>query len=120
MAHWRNETHKMKSLLIFLLLVAVSTCLYAQQNFNFGFRGGLNYTNNVLVTDESSLSDENEYRVSYHVGIISSIELTDKFSVSPELLFPVKDTNLKEIQTLIQVVMQMSTTITSRFQFSST
>lgn len=83
-----------KSLITILLVVVVSTSLFAQLNLNFGIRAGANYANNVFKTSETSILsnflEENEYRLSYHFGIVSLIKLNEKISISPELLFSSK------------------------------
>lgn len=64
------------------------------QSVKFGVKGGLNFAN--LTGD----AEDNSMRVSFHVGGLAEIKLTNKFAIQPELLFSSQgakfDTNTSE------------------------
>lgn len=70
------------------LLVLFPMVMKAQTNIKFGVRAGLNYINNVYVKDNwERLDDEREFRIGYHFGVLSKLNLTAKFSTSLEILY---------------------------------
>ncbi|MEM9340142.1 MAG: porin family protein [Bacteroidota bacterium] len=73
-----------------LLILLVFHKGYSQSEI--GIKAGINYTNNVIVSDETqTLSGFNipkrTYRTSYHVGIAASMQVSEKLQFTPEVLF---------------------------------
>ncbi len=64
-----------------------SALVSAQSKTQIGIRAGVNYVNNVLLPNDSDLPQANAYRIGYHIGIHTKIQLSDKLYLSPELLF---------------------------------
>ena len=69
---------------------------FAQLKPEFGVKTGLNYSNSKLVTQASGISDDNMYRVAYHMGIFTRFNLHDKYSFIPELYISSKGYRLEE------------------------
>ena len=70
----------MKTILI-VLFVCMNYSIAVAQNVNFGIKGGLNLAS--LTGDVSDLDS----RTSIHIGAMAEIEVSEVFSVQPELLF---------------------------------
>lgn len=71
-----------------LVVVAVITAVFAnaqsskrEEGIKFGLKGGLNVAN--MYGD----IEENTFRTSLHIGVVSEIIVNDNFSIQPELLF---------------------------------
>uniref|UniRef100_UPI00404B4390 porin family protein n=1 Tax=Fulvivirga sp. TaxID=1931237 RepID=UPI00404B4390 len=56
-----------------------------QAQYNYGLKGGLNYTNNV-VNQQSTINDS-KYKAGIHVGIFASADVTEKVDMQIELLY---------------------------------
>ncbi len=65
-----------------------------QAQVELGLKGGANYVNNVVVTD--LFDNGSDYRLGYHAGVFARISLSEKFSLSPELLFSDKGFKILE------------------------
>ncbi len=74
----------MKSIRLLLLTTIIFSISKAQAQTQFGLKAGINYVNNVIT---SIPNPNNDYRFSYHAGIFTRVEFTDRFSISPELIF---------------------------------
>ncbi|CAM1333267.1 porin family protein [Tenacibaculum aestuariivivum] len=71
----------MKKVLLVVAMVAASFTANAQ-DVKFGAKAGLN------IASLSGDNDENiDSRTSFHVGAVAEIEISDKFSVQPELVY---------------------------------
>ncbi|CAL2095779.1 porin family protein [Tenacibaculum sp. 190524A02b] len=70
----------MKKLLIGLLFSVITI---QAQDITFGVKAGMNLANFSSTNIESNLSS----RVTFHVGGVVEIPLTDKLSIQPELLY---------------------------------
>lgn len=71
--------------LLFLVFMAFSFTSFSQK-LHFGAKGGWNYTNITGMPDEwEDVKFENSS--SYHLGGYVNFEITDHFSLQPELLF---------------------------------
>ena len=86
-----NRTNVSQSLLVLLLTLG---CIRLQAQVEVGLKGGANYVNNVVVTD--LFDNGSDYRVGYHAGVFASIPLSERFSLSPELLFSDKGFKILE------------------------
>jgi len=65
-----------------VLLAAVLTASYAQAQFTFGARAGLNLTN--FYGDEEGNS---KMKPGFQIGVVCDYTLSDNFSIQPVLLF---------------------------------
>ena len=74
----------MKFLLVFF--VATMTVSTATAQINLGVKGGLNFVN-MAFGSPTFIPTQNQYRLSYHVGIYEQSDINDRFSIRPELLF---------------------------------
>jgi len=70
---------------IFLVSFAIFISYQAQSQFHIGIKGGLNYINIVFYGDFEN--DNIKYRLGYHAVVFSSVNLSDKISINPELIF---------------------------------
>ncbi|CAM1354821.1 porin family protein [Tenacibaculum insulae] len=71
----------MKKVLLSIAMVAVGFTVNAQE-VTFGAKAGLNIAN---VSGDNV--ENNDARTSFHVGGVAEIEISDKFSIQPELLY---------------------------------
>ena len=71
----------MKKLLLSVAIIASGLTINAQE-IKFGAKAGLNISN--ISSDDF---ENNAARTSFHVGAVAEIEISDKFSVQPELLY---------------------------------
>ena len=79
-----------KTLLLSALFLALSATTQAQL-VKFGIKGGLNYSN---LTGSTAKTDA---ITSYHVGALAEINLSEKFSIQPELLYSTQGATYKTI-----------------------
>lgn len=70
---------KKRSILLVLLFVGFYT---NAQNFSFGFKGGYN-----LAGIQGDNANGIKMRHGFHLGVMSEVELTSKFSIQPELIY---------------------------------
>jgi len=73
-----------------LLLVAVLTASYAQAQFSFGVRGGLNFAT-VSETDYDQQFDDDEIKPKLKTGIkfgvVGEYAITETFAIQPGIIF---------------------------------
>ena len=62
----------------------MTTASYGQ---SFGIKGGVNYVNLVETSSGPSYGD---YILAFHAGMFSTVEITEKFSLRPEILYSKK------------------------------
>jgi len=74
---------------LLLLLLLITTSLISQ-NFNFGVKGGLNYSKTIAPGD-----DPFSARTSFHTGVFAEIPVRGKFSFHPEILYSSQGTKIK-------------------------
>ena len=67
---------------IFLLLAFAGTIAAANAQTKFGVKGGLN-VNNVGGADVNN----NKARIGFHLGAFAEMDIAERFSVQPELLY---------------------------------
>jgi Outer membrane protein beta-barrel domain len=67
-----------------VILMLLSWSTYAQ--LNWGLKAGLNVSN-IHAADLPTYFDAFKPSVGFHIGLFGGIKMTDKISVSPELLF---------------------------------
>jgi len=73
---------KKKILLISLAILTLTITVKSQEKIQFGIKGGVNFTNMT-----SDILIEKEYKIGFHIGILSEITFGDKFSLQPEILY---------------------------------
>ncbi|MEP6260338.1 MAG: porin family protein [Gillisia sp.] len=78
----------MKKLIVFVsLIIFIGTTLNAQESWQFGIKGGVNFTK---MNSEEFAGNSN--RVGFHVGLLTEIPLGNKFSIQPEVLYSTQGT----------------------------
>lgn len=88
-----------KTILVTVLLLAISVNVQAQL-LRFGIKAGLNYANQT-GTDITinSTNYKTDAITSYHAGLVAEINLTEGFSVQPELLYSTQGATYKNALT---------------------
>ncbi|PKG43034.1 porin family protein [Psychroflexus sp. MES1-P1E] len=77
-----------KLLIISILLVSLNVQLQAQDQISFGVKAGVNFAYATGdASDSGSQLGYDEGRTAFHAGLVSELELTEKFSIQPELLY---------------------------------
>ena len=66
--------------------------LSAQEYWNFGIKGGVNFTN---MTSDGF--EENDSRTGFHIGLLAEIPVSDRFSIQPEALYSTQGTEATRI-----------------------
>ncbi|MCT4698875.1 porin family protein [Tenacibaculum haliotis] len=79
----------MKKVLLTIAIVAAGFTVNAQE-VTFGAKAGLNIAN---VSGDGI--DDNDARTSFHIGAVAEIEISDKFSVQPELVYSAQGAKTK-------------------------
>lgn len=79
----------MKKVLLLIAIVAVGFTANAQE-VNFGAKAGLNIAN---ISGEGI--ENNDVRTSFHLGGVVEFEISDKFSVQPELVYSAQGAKTK-------------------------
>jgi hypothetical protein len=72
----------MKKVLFFAIALVTFSFAHAQE-VSYGLKAGLNYSNWSFSNEEGDF----ESRLSFHVGGVVELALSDKFSVQPEILY---------------------------------
>lgn len=71
-----------KSILIIAVVLFGTTTLSAQEYWNFGVKGGVNFS---TVTGDYFESPES--RTGFNLGVLAEIPVADRFSIQPEVLY---------------------------------
>lgn len=74
-------------LVLAIAILGVSTSSHAQEYWNFGVKGGVNFTN---MTSDGF--EDNNSRTGFHLGVLAEIPVSDRFSVQPEVLYSTQGT----------------------------
>lgn len=80
----------MKKVLLTIAIVAAGFTANAQE-VSFGAKAGLNIAN---ISGEDV--ENNDARTSFHIGAVAEIEISDKFSIQPELVYSAQGANTEE------------------------
>ncbi len=75
---------------IFVCAIVMIVVQQAHSQVRVGAKGGLNYVNNVISQNNLGFVDDGEYRLGYHLGFFTFLNLSDKLTFAPELLFSSK------------------------------
>lgn len=70
-----------------------STGLYAQDAFEFGIKGGLNLSGYLANDDLSLYQDNTSVRAGWNAGFYSKINVSERFSIQPEILYSLQGVN---------------------------
>jgi len=79
-----------KSVLSIAIALLSITAMSAQEYVMFGVKGGATYLGDGL----SAFNDQNT-RISFNLGLLAEIPLTDKFSAQPEVLYSMQMYNIE-------------------------
>ena len=82
----------MRKLLLFIPMLLVAFTISAQ-NVTFGAKAGLNFTREVGVDASGTFGSGG--MTAFHLGVIAEIEMSDSFSIQPELLYSGQGFNSK-------------------------
>jgi opacity protein-like surface antigen len=74
-------------LLLVIAIIGVGTTSNAQEYWNFGVKGGANFSN---MTSDGF--ENNNSRTGFHLGVLAEIRVSDRFSVQPEVLYSTQGT----------------------------
>lgn len=74
-------------LLLAVVVLGFSTSVNAQEYWNFGIKGGVNFTNMSSDGFEKTNS-----RTGFHLGLLAEIPVSDRFSIQPEALYSTQGT----------------------------
>ena len=74
-------------LLLAIAIIGVSNSSQAQEYWNFGVKGGVNFTN---MTSDGF--EDNNSRTGFHLGVLAEIPVSDRLSVQPEVLYSTQGT----------------------------
>ncbi len=83
---------KKEILLISLAILTLTITVRSQEKIQFGIKGGANFTNMT-----SDILIEKEYKIGFHIGVLSEIPFGNKFSLQPEILYSTYGSKGKEI-----------------------
>ncbi len=78
----------MKKLFLLTALVLFSLTISIAQ-VNFGAKAGVNFSN------FSGDNEHNEMRTGFHVGVVAELEISEQFSVQPELVYSAQGADYK-------------------------
>ena len=81
----------MKKLLLSIAILASGLTINAQE-IKFGAKAGLNISN--FSGDDV---ENNDARTSFHIGAVAEIEISDKFSVQPELIYSAQGSTTSDL-----------------------
>ncbi|MCM8571092.1 PorT family protein [Gramella jeungdoensis] len=69
-------------LLVAIAIFGLGASANAQEYWNFGIKGGANFTNM-----SSDGFEDNNSRTGFHLGLLAEIPVSDRFSIQPEALY---------------------------------
>jgi len=81
-----------KTFLIISLSILSITAVHSQKRIQFGVKGGINFTSMT-----SDFLFDKDYKIGFHIGVVSEIPIGDKFALQPEILYATQGTKGKEI-----------------------
>lgn len=81
----------MKKLFFFSVFALFSIAALNAQEVNFGAKAGVNFAS---ITGEDT--DDLDGRTSFHIGVVTEISVSEKFSVQPELLYSSQGATMEE------------------------
>lgn len=82
-----------KIFLIIVLNFLIFTNVNAQNEFDFGLKSGINFSNL-----SSEYFAENSSKIGIYIGLITEIPISTKFSIQPEILYSTQGADVKITQ----------------------
>ncbi|MCP9200750.1 PorT family protein [Gramella sp. GC03-9] len=79
-------------LLVAIAILGFSLNTQAQEYWNFGVKGGVNFTN---MTSDGF--EDNNSRTGFHIGLLAEIPVSDRFSIQPEALYSTQGTEATRV-----------------------
>lgn len=79
-------------LLAVFAIFGITISANAQEYWNFGIKGGVNFTN---MTSDGF--DDTNSRTGYNIGLLAEIPVSDAFSVQPEVLYSTQGTDATRV-----------------------
>lgn len=79
-------------LLAVFAIFGITISANAQEYWNFGIKGGVNFTN---MTSDGF--DDTNSRTGYNVGLLAEIPVGDSFSIQPEVLYSTQGTDATRV-----------------------
>lgn len=79
-------------LLVAIAIIGFGASSNAQEYWNFGVKGGVNFSNM-----SSSGFEENNSRTGFHLGVLAEIPVSERFSVQPEVLYSTQGTEARRV-----------------------
>ena len=71
--------------MLMLMLMLGASSAFAQ--LNYGIKGGANLVNMALDLDPLLPNFDNQYRLSYHIGVYGVYHISERFSIGEEILY---------------------------------
>ncbi len=83
------KTNMMKNtfLIVAIAIFGFGASSNAQEYWNFGIKGGANFTN---MTSDGF--EDNNSRTGFHLGVLAEIPVSERFSIQPEVLYSTQGT----------------------------
>jgi hypothetical protein len=75
------------------LIIAIITILSVNAQTTFGVKAGVNFASFSYTADYIPFEEAEKGRTSLHFGVVAEIQISDKFSFQPELLFSPQGTS---------------------------
>lgn len=91
----------MKKVLLAVAILAAGLTANAQE-VNFGAKAGVNFAN---VSGEDV--EDNITRTSFNVGAVVEFEISDKFSIQPELIYSAQGAKLEEEESDVDLTLKL-------------
>jgi hypothetical protein len=80
----------MKTSLLIILALIITTIEVKAQHANIGIKGGLN-----AYTINGNNSTGNDYKLGYHVGLLAHFHMSPQFALQPEIVYSVQGISYK-------------------------
>lgn len=80
----------MKTSLLIMFALLMTTSIVRAQHANIGIKGGLN-----SYTIQGDNSSNNNYKIGYHIGLLSHFHMGSQFALQPEVTFSTQGTTIK-------------------------
>ncbi|MFI8379939.1 porin family protein [Leeuwenhoekiella sp. NPDC079379] len=83
----------MKKLILIASIIALgTTAAKAQESFQFGVKGGVNFAN--IAGDDSNDPDS---RTAFYAGLVAELPISEKFSIQPEVIYSAQGATIATI-----------------------
>jgi len=75
----------MKKIVLFSLILSLTSITIQAQNSRFGLKTGLNFSK--FKSDDSAVNDMSYNRTAFHIGALIAFKVSEKVSIQPELYY---------------------------------